>query len=100
MITLRIRSRYGISFCCLRFLVGKRLNHFFVCSQCRDGLERIKIDQAASVGDLKEAIAANLLGGSLDLTLSQNPELLTTKDDVGFCPGMCCSVSYFRTRKS
>jgi len=55
----------------------------------RDGLERVKISQSATVGDLKQVIAANLLGGSHEFTLSQNPELLTTRDDVGFCPGTC-----------
>ena len=58
----------------------------------RDGLERVKISPSATVGDLKQVIAANLLAGGMgtgsqEFTLSQNPELLTTRDDVGFCPG-------------
>lgn len=63
---------------------------FLVISSFRDGLERVKIERSATVGDLKQAIAKCLLGGNQDLTLSQKSELLTTRDDVGFCPGMLC----------
>lgn len=57
-------------------------------STCRDGLERVKVSPSASVGELKQTIASQLGVPEQDMTLSQNPALLTTKDDVGFCPGM------------
>jgi nuclear protein localization family protein 4 len=59
----------------------------------RDGLERVKIDPSATVGDLKQVIRSQLLANQEDndnteetLALSQDSKLLTTRDDVGFCP--------------
>jgi nuclear protein localization family protein 4 len=48
----------------------------------------VNVDPGATVGDLKEAIRSQLLGrdDANEMTLSQRSELLTTKDDVGFCP--------------
>lgn len=85
IITLRVRSRYDISF--VRVRSSTCLISIYDSIVFRDGLERVKIAPSATVGDLKQVIADNLLGGSLEFALSQNPELLTTRDDVGFCPG-------------
>lgn len=50
----------------------------------RDGLERIEVDPAASVGDLRETISRQLSIPLADVNLSRDPKLLTAKNAEGF----------------
>ena len=57
----------------------------------RDGMERVRVDEkrTTTVYDLKSVIKSSLFPDDQEqeiVALSLRPELLTTKDDVGFCP--------------